>query len=235
MVEAEADAYAALGNWYEGEFDHLIGETRPGGAVGLREFVEVNDGPDNYRRVMLFTLSPVFPAEWRLAAYRSYLPDELPQVLGAWMSHLEAVREGAHRAYLRAWYRYASSRQLAVEWSALRERALGTRGRSNAWAGRAELVDVRERILARPVPEVAPVPYWDAPLPEDGTAPDFGGLVALAREWNYRVPRNQRVRVTDPESFDEFLRGALESEGLADLLGWVRRSCDEGFGLLLDW
>ncbi|XVQ10806.1 hypothetical protein ACQP1W_51340 [Spirillospora sp. CA-255316] len=234
LVEAEAAAYAALGNWYDGEFDHLIGEVGPGDADGLREWVEVDEGADNYRRVRFFSLNPVFPAEWRLAAYRSYLPDELPGVLDAWTAHLERVRAGGHRDYLVAWYRYATSRELALEWAALRERALEARGRTNAWARKAAVAGVRERILGVPVPPVSPVPFWGG-AGEVFPAPEFAEAVALAREWNYRVPRNQRVYVREPKGFEEWLGDGLEDDRLADLLGWVSRACDEGFGLVLDW
>nr|BFE32282.1 hypothetical protein GCM10010200_045330 [Actinomadura rugatobispora] len=235
LVEAEKDAFAALGNWYDGEFDHLVSSAPPGNPEGLREHVDIDDGPDDYRRVMLFSLNPVFPAEWRLAAYRSYLPDELPGALEVWLAHLERVRAGGHRDYLEAWYRYATSRDLSLEWAALREQALEARGRANAWAGRAELVEARERIISVPVPTVSPVPFWEGGPVEAAASPDFAGAVALAREWNYRVPRKQRVHVTQPAGFEEWLGEALASESLADLLGWLRRSCDAEFGLFLDW
>ncbi|MFF5261869.1 hypothetical protein ACFY4C_23270 [Actinomadura viridis] len=239
LADAQAAAFAASGHWYEGEFDHLLTEPGPG-STELTGQVEMDRGPGNVRRVMLVTLNPALPAEWRLAAYRSHLPDELPGLLDGWRSHLDRVRDGAHRPYLRAWYRYATSRRLAQEWSELRARALAARDRTNAWATRPELVEVRERILAVPVPVVSPVPHWgaDPPSPPDPPAPDppgRGAAVALARAWNHRVPRGQRVYVTRPPGFGAYLDEALGSPDLADVLDWMDRARVEGYGLFLDW
>ena len=238
LVRAQAAAFLAGDAWFREEFDHLV--TAPAapadpGWPRLRENVEVESGPDIGRRVAALQLNPAFPAEWRLAAYRSFLPAELPAVVRSWRAHLDRVRQGAHRPYLYAWYRYATTRRLAAEWETLRERAATARERANAWAVRPALIDVRDRILATAPPAVAPAPRWGVPPPADRVVTDVGAAKALAKEWDAQVPEGQKVRMTRVPSYEEFLTAALGDPYTADLLAWMERAAADGQGLLLDW
>lgn len=275
LVHDQAARYAAGGR-LPGDLDHLTAPTPPrtendapdadagGGADGrdpLWDHVEIDPGPDSARRVNAVGLSPVLPAEWRLAAYRTHLPDELPGRLRRWTEHLAAVRDGRHRPYLRAWYAHSTARTLAHEWEPLRQRALTARDNTDAWAARPELVEIRDRVLTEPPPPTPPAPSWPAPTahrPEATDAPDTahgspheadgpygteGGAAArtvdaapyarLAREWNRRVPHGQKVRVTLPPDFEEFLAAAVDDPWLDDCLRWLRAAVRDGHGLLL--
>ncbi|GAA4631534.1 hypothetical protein GCM10023196_061330 [Actinoallomurus vinaceus] len=235
LVEAQATAFAALGNRREGEFDHLLDGPRPGaGSNEIARYVELDSGPDCCRRVHSLVYSPVLPAEWRLAAFRSFLPGELADHLRKWRAHLDEVCGGAHHGYLRAWYRYDVTSQYADAWSLLRELAEQARERTNRWALDPELRAVREEILTIPPPVVPPAPHWgaeDAP----GKGDDEPVPVALAKAWNYRVPRKHRVWLPGPWTFETYVRAAVEDPYLHDVLDWMSRAVDDGHGLLLDY
>ncbi|MEV5751560.1 hypothetical protein AB0L00_27375 [Actinoallomurus sp. NPDC052308] len=238
LVEAQATAFRALGNRRAGEFDHLLGGPPPGsGSNRIARHVQVDSGPDCYRRVGSFVYSPVLPAEWRLAAFRSFLPGELADHLRRWRTHLDEVRGGAHRGYLRAWYHYDVTAQYAEAWSLLRERAEQARERTNRWALAPELQAVREEILAIPAPTVPSAPYWAAEHPP--VPPDLGDdepvPITLAKAWNYRVPRKHRVWLPGPWTFEKYVREAVEDPDLHDTLDWMSRAVDDGHGLLLDY
>lgn len=161
--------------------------------------------------------------------YRNFLPDELGRHVRRWRTHIAEARGGAHAPYLRAWYAYATSRRLAAEWSTLRRLAMDAAGRTNAWATRPALIDVRDRILARPAPAASPAPTWGGTY--DTHSVDAMPYVELAREWNRRVPANQKVYVPKPPPFEEFLNDPSPEE----TLHWMEASAEEGYGLLLDW
>lgn len=235
LVQEQAAAFAAAGHWFADEFDHIDAEAGPA-SCELVHHVEVDSGPDNHRRVSGFVLNPVFPAEWRLVAYRSHLPEELPGRLHLWRSHLGRIRRGAHRDYLHAWYCYVITREIASQWQVLREHAAAARERTNAWATRPAFVPVREQILDLPLPAVPAAPHWGTAVPAATAPPEHGDAMAeFAREWNSRVPSSQKVRIPRPPGFAEFVKTALEDPALADCLDWMDRTAQDGCGLLLDW
>ncbi|MFC6884434.1 MULTISPECIES: hypothetical protein [Actinomadura] len=266
LVHDQAARYAGGGR-LPGDLHHLTAPPPPtahdapgadgaSGADGrdpLWDHVEIDPGPDSARRVNTVGLSPVLPAEWRLAAYRTHLPDELPGRLRRWTEHLAAVRDGRHRPYLRAWYAHSTARTLAHEWEPLRQRALTARGSADEWAARPELVEIRDRVLTEPPPPTPPAPSWPAtpahrpetagtPYGADGSygaegaaarTVDAAPYARLAREWNRRVPHGQKVRVTLPPDFEEFLAAAVDDPWLDDCLRWLRAAVRDGHGLLL--
>jgi hypothetical protein len=147
------------------------------------------------------------------------------------------VRNGGHRGYLRAWYPYDTTSQYAQAWSLLREMAEQARERTNGWALDPELRAVREEILTIPAPIAPPAPLWDSehPLSPPAQDDDEPGPVALAKAWNYRVPRKHRVWLPGPWTFEKFVQEAVEDPNLHDILDWMSRAVDEGYGLLLDY
>ncbi|QKW37627.1 hypothetical protein HUT06_29445 [Actinomadura sp. NAK00032] len=227
-VRAQRAAFAASGSWFPDEFGHLD-MPEPADGPDITGLVDVDTGAGNSHRVNALVLTPLLPAEWRFAMYRSFPPDELASHLRRWRTHVEEVRDGGHRPYLRAWHAYSTGRRLTDEWASLRQRALNAVSRTNAWAVRPELVDVRERILSRPVPTVSPAPRWGAACAARHI--DAAPYAGLAREWNRRVPANQKVHVTQPPSFSEF----LDDDSPDETLRWMEEAAEEGYGLLLDW
>ncbi|MCP2336207.1 hypothetical protein [Actinomadura rupiterrae] len=186
-------------------------------------------------RVNPVVLHPLLPAEWRLDAYRGFLPAQAAIAVRSWRAHLDEVRAGQHDDYLRAWHSYRTRWEFAGDWSELRERAAAARSRTNAWALRPALVETREQILATPVPAVPAAPLWGAlppvPVSLDGLPP----LLELAKAWNAAVPGSQKRRVTKPMTFEEFVQRGLDDQWFAECLNWMQQSAAEGYMLLLDW
>jgi hypothetical protein len=239
LIRQQAVAFRASGSLWD-DFGHLTGEAaeRVAGAHGppLSAYVQVDADAGNSRRVAGIVLNPIFPAEWRLAACRSFLPAELPSQLRQWETHVDEVRAGGHRDYLYAWYCYEVARQLAQQWQPLRELASAARDRRNSWAVRPELISVREEVLALPPPATPPAPAWGAAV-ASVIPPDEDGArrLALAREWNRRVPSGQKVLLSRIPDFGQYLANALDSPWHANCLTWIHRAAEQGYGLLLDW
>lgn len=229
-VRAQRAAFVASRCWFPDEFGHL---DAPESADGpdITALVDVDTGPGNAHRVNALVLTPLLPAEWRFTMYRSFHPDELAPHVRQWRAHINEVRNGGHRPYLRAWHTYSTGRRLADEWSSLRQRASDAVARTNAWAVRPELVDVREHILSLPHPTASPAPRWADECQPTATAIDAAPYVRLARDWNRRVPANQKVHVTQPPSFSDFLNDASPDE----TFNWMEEAAEEGHGLLLNW
>ncbi|MEW2359504.1 hypothetical protein [Spirillospora sp. NPDC029432] len=230
-VRAEAAEFAASGHWIAEEFDHLpaarhadphagerAGERRPRVAA----LVDADTRPGAVHRIVSLALTPLLPAEWRFAAHRTHLPHELPARAAAWRAHIDQVRTGAHRPYLRAWHAYGTARRLADDWETLRALALAARERGNAWARRPELVDVRERILAHPVPPVPPQPAWNGP-PEPGAGlPDRPAAPVPSQPGTDGPPPPDTGLPPDTDlSPDGLLAGGAAAAGLAR--EWNRR------------
>src|SRR5262245_48569098 len=53
-----------------------------------------------WHSVRAITDNELFPMEWHLQAYRSFLPDQLPAQFELWQGVVNAVREGAYSGYL---------------------------------------------------------------------------------------------------------------------------------------
>lgn len=189
-IRVQAAQFVASGCWFSDEFGHIARPAPPTSGPRITEMVHVNDRPGNTHRVNALVLTPLLPAEWRFAMYRSFLPEDLARHISRWRAHMDEVRAGGHRGYLQAWYAYTMSQRIAEEWTTLRRLATTARTRTNAWAVRPALVEVRERITAMAEPTVSPPPRWGRshdPYPIDATP-----FVELAREWNRRVPPTRR-------------------------------------------
>ena len=237
LIERQAAEFMASMSVREDEFEHL---GLPAAAVvqdsgSLAGHVDVDEGPDNMRRVGFVTRCQILPAEWRCAAFRSYLPDQLAIALRIWGSHLDQVRAGAHRDYFYAWYRYSTEREFTLRWQVLQERALAARDRDTNWARRPALVDIRERILAVPGLSPSPAPHWGQDCAVSDDDGSYDASVALVREWNRMVPQNQKVTARRRPDFTEFMASQLDNSWLREGFAWLRRAADDGHGLLLDW
>ncbi|GAA1524030.1 hypothetical protein GCM10009678_01550 [Actinomadura kijaniata] len=229
-VAAQAAWYRERGAVDPEEFGHLPAPVAPQGAPELDDLVEAC-GQDAYR-VQVLVLNQAFPPEWRSADHRSHLPDELAVRVRRWRRHREEVAAGGHREFLRAWHDHRTARETARAWGRLRELAEAAGERTNHWARRPELVELRERILAATPPVVPAAPRWGA-VPSDDPGEDRSPFVAMVREWNRRVPGGQKVRVLLPAPLEQELAEAVGCDWLAEFLDWAQRAADEGRGLLL--
>lgn len=184
-------------------------------------------------RASTFTQNHVFPSEWREQARRTFLPDELPKYVEQWNNHLREIRQGYHIGYLLDWYLSEQSYLLLNIWMQLTRAASEAHERTNSWALHLKETDILERILDEKVkPDTFAQPQWkSAELHK--TNVDYGAddryvyvqmktneLKTLIREWNRRVPSNQKVQLHRYD-FEEFLSWA-ESGDLDELMDWLQ-------------
>ncbi|WP_406300596.1 hypothetical protein OG948_43360 (plasmid) [Embleya sp. NBC_00888] len=88
------------------------------------------------------------------------------------------------------------------------------------------MVAVRERILAAPGASPAPPPATTGGFDEE--------YVALAREWNRRVPAGAKVYPTRPSTFERFVGSAPECFEPWDPTAWIERCRADGCALFPD-
>jgi hypothetical protein len=112
------------------------------------------------RRVIYMTAQEAFPAEWRLDAYRSYMPEEIPAILEEWESYLQAVRQGHYRAYLLETYLWHESRNAHDYWAEMQAAVKMAEEKDDGWAKHIISSELPEQIRAFPEPVTYSLPRW---------------------------------------------------------------------------
>lgn len=207
----------------------------------LRDCLEIYT--DTIFRVYPITHSIIFPPEWRLAALRTFLPEELPSQLSDWYDYLVAINEGFYRPYLFQLYLYEISIDLFTHWKYLRETAEFTLEKTNAWARRREFVEVRQEILELPQPHIYPSPLWSYFRTLNHSIDyandiDYCGIlsfsetvVKLTRAFDSKVKGSWKIRWYDPvPTFEQFLEGAND-DWIQQFMAWTFRCTLEHKGL----
>ncbi len=191
-------------------------------------------------RVYPITHNTIFPPQWRLAAYRTLLPDELGPGVEAWVRWLSAVSEGEHRTYLSRLHAHETTKRLYVLWRDLREDAVALRPEDTARRRRPVLTAMRGRVLGRPAPEIAPAPMGPTPADVGGPPDDrwlmgqVTELLSVIREWA-EAADDEAWRggyEADFPDFDGFLAQARDPWRL-DFLRWAEACRSLGMGLFL--
>jgi hypothetical protein len=198
------------------------------------------DGDDGSRSTGVVTKNPLLPAEWRYAAHRSFLPDQIPPVIATWRRYLEEVRAGGHRDYLRAWQRYEYDVYFAFLWKDFREVALKATGWTDACAREPEFVRLRDHILARPFAIASPAPYWGRPCVPPGPDSYREYADALKMAWTWIDSIQRQVIILNfgfgpLQPFEEWVQHYLDQDYLWDCLSWLERIAADGYGVILDW
>ncbi|SEU33579.1 hypothetical protein SAMN05421811_111204 [Nonomuraea wenchangensis] len=189
---------------------------------------------DNPHRVFVIGINPIFPPEWRNAAWATLLPDELAEWSVRWRHWHAETTAGGFRHYhdrLRTW---ETSRLLAEAQADLLATARATEDRTNAWTRKPAFIEARRHVLALPPPPVVPAP---GPPPraagDDRATP--GQQERQEAVTRHRVPLDQAALEfsrTVPSAFKRSLPSLpiLEVEEFFDWLDPVVRA---GQGLYL--
>ena len=206
------------------------------------------DYPDleSCRRTCFITRNSLFPPQWQMRAYRSYLPDELPTHLARWSQWAAEIREGKHRGYLFELWRYETSLFLRHHWETLQGNATASLEKSTAWARKSKFLAARDSVLNLDCPELRTVPAFEPtehsyPTPVPATAlgeidQQVRDLVSATRRWDSTVKGERKVRYYESyyPSFEAYL-DEVNDDSLLDGIAWVERCCELGFGLFLDY
>jgi hypothetical protein len=228
------------------ELQHLDGDTAPDDpAIRLAEIT----------RVYVVTHNPVFPPEWRRAAYATILPAELADRLHHWSEYIGAVRRGEYRGYLYELFLALSRRELSHRdaMEELRSALAESFERTNAWTQKEKFLKVREQLLADPMLSTTDahpldrvkLPGFDPARRDEPLDPStFDAHESLAaahrqaadlvRSWNRCVPHSRQLPVPRLlyRDFDAFL--AVSDDGWLDaFFAWCRHLTEQGEGLLL--
>lgn len=181
----------------------------------------------------------IFPGEWRLESYRSFLPEELPVYLDKWVTYLREVEEGKYRGYLLEWYLYAMSSQMELFWTYLREKVIFSGDKS--WSKSIRGTRLPAQILdPNLVPPTYSIPYWadweKDTRPIDVQA-DFRYLNLLQlnehqqklnEEWNHLAPPDWKNDLAF-WTFDDYF-GKYNYTYWRDFVAWTRQAIDDGMG-----
>lgn len=201
--------------------------------------------PEN-RPVAIGTLD-IVPAEWRINVFSSYFAEELGIHLSHWQSHLEALQQGQHRAYLLEWYLYTESHNAYQFWQALQEVTADVSNHNTAWAKHLAATPLLDTIQALPDPIRYPLPRWDewsdlafdSDFEQDDRYQALQDIIKNLHRvrtiWNRLVPLQHQLP-TDMVPFTT--RTAAQYLGqidtLAQELTWLQTCVDEGYGLLFE-
>jgi hypothetical protein len=199
------------------------------------------DGGWPSHRVAVIGDNPLFPPEWRQAAWSTLLPDRLPAWSARWRRWYDAVMAGQFRHYVHRLRTWEASRELARAQTALIGAARATEGRTNAWTRKATFLRARQLVFALPAPPVVPAPGPPVDNPGDDRAtPDqaahmeavtehFALLEQATRTFSRTVPgpfkRNPRWSpvVTEP----------VPDTWLEEFFAWLDPVVRSGRGLYL--
>ncbi|WP_346101657.1 hypothetical protein [Nonomuraea maheshkhaliensis] len=109
-------------------------------------------------RVNVIGANPIFPPEWREAAWATLLPDELAEWAVRWRRWYDETSAGGFRHYRERLRTWDTSRLLAETQEDLLATARATLDRTNAWTRKPAFVEARHGVFALPNPPTAPAP-----------------------------------------------------------------------------
>ena len=244
--------------------EHLHGERYVTASKALREllaFPEWNDEEHCAKdfpelipcmRVYRITYNPVFPPLWRMRAYQTIFPDQLPIQIAKWKEWTEQVTAGEHMDYVRRLHMFHDTDFARYHWGWLRGNACAYDGKE----GDATFDQIRREIIMLPEPGVSSVPVdasdrkWferdvvDAEKDEQiypKVLSEIRQLIELTRAWNRHVPKKS-WRVTkfgyDGDyyaSLDDFKKKTIEDGSLREFYDWADKCVEHGFGFFLDY
>ncbi|MGW4965361.1 hypothetical protein ACWEPL_49750 [Nonomuraea sp. NPDC004186] len=116
------------------------------------------DGAWPSHRVAVIGHNPLFPPEWRQAAWSTLLPEELRVWSARWRHWYDSVMAGQYRHYLHRLRTWEESQELAQAQAELVAAAGAAESRTNAWTGRPDFRRARDLVSALPPPPLIPAP-----------------------------------------------------------------------------
>lgn len=199
------------------------------------------------RRNYAIARNPIFPQRWRVAANRTFLPDQLAEQPTIWETWIDEVVAGQHQAYLLQQYLHETTTDLNNYAQQLKRTAEASLTATGNWAKKPELIATRQQILSFQPPEIQPAPIFPWPEPDrteiptdhpalQATQANIGELVELTRNWDRRVSGSRKLRYYEDyyATFPQYLEAA-NSADLSEFLGWLKRCSSRGMGVFLQF
>ena len=199
-------------------------------------------------RVTVIGNNLIFPAEWRIDAFRTIAPWELAELVARWKQHDAEVQNGKHRAYLFEWFLYESTLRLARGYGELIALATSTESEDSRWTNNPNLIEVREQIKSLAIPDLVDAPIWEDWKDRSDESPrvksDARNLELLAKfeqleDLNGRWNRFGRHRMQPLSSYLDFDWSSADysktsQDWLQEFFGWVDPLVKQGYGLYRD-
>jgi hypothetical protein len=257
LIESQAHAFQEYG---QGLVPDLAPFTPDHDERALRRYAETVEAIDEQvvidegaspgcMSMSIIGRNPIFPYLWRIEAYRTFLPEQVPAALKKWKIYIEAVRAGQYTAYLLDWHLYAQSRRAFDFWSELHHTAQQLLAGEN-WTSYLKSDEVPRLVLQFPSFSTYPPPVFDdtkGTQTVDWQHDDrylellatYKRLHELRHAWNHNAKRQdlkfQRGDYpfwTGEEHFDQFIGEAYHHQ-IDDLFDWLQSCIDDGEGLYL--
>ncbi|MFI6737057.1 hypothetical protein ACIBI9_29375 [Nonomuraea sp. NPDC050451] len=199
------------------------------------------DGAWPSHRVAVIGHNPLFPPEWRQAAWSTLLPDELQAWSARWQHWYDSVMAGRYRHYLHRLRTWEMSQELAQAQAELVTAARATESRTNAWTRRPDFRRARDLVSAPPppplIPAPGPPPHTDAEdretsgqaACEETVARHRAVLERAAREFSRTVPSRFKRNPRWSPGVEEL----LPDTWLEEFFAWLDPVVRSGRGLYL--
>lgn len=213
----------------------------------LLEFPPHDPDLDLGRRNYAIARNRIFPPCWQVAANRTFLPQALADQLVVWKTWLAEVAAGKHQTYLLQQYLYETTTDLDAYSRELKEAAQTSLTVTAAWAGKPDLVALREQIFAYQAPPIHPAPNFPWPERRNAEVPldhspllaiqqKLDELVGLTRNWDRRVKGSRKLGYYQNYycTFAEYVDQAT-SPDLQEELDWLTACSDRAMGVFLDY
>ncbi|PQO27868.1 hypothetical protein [Blastopirellula marina] len=252
-VEREYEAFLKNAGWVHFDLWPLMGldpwcslEEHDVPSKGFR-LADLLLFKQNSHRVSAVTGWEVLPLEWRLEAYRTILPGQLPAQFQQWSRFRAEVVAGRHRPYLERLFWYLRTIKLGSCLQAASELAAKSRTATASWTDRPEVIAARDNLLNLSVLPVPTPPRWDCATSAEDSLDQFGQELQqktahfqeAATQWNTAVKRgNWRIdlRWNVPEfDFEVWIQQNTEPGIFFDsFVEWVEPYLTQGYGLYRD-
>lgn len=99
-------------------------------------------------RVYVITYNPLFPLEWRLEAYASFLPKQFSSRLKKWCDYIDDIKVGRYQGYLYDLFSYINYQNCDLQETVkeLRQNIQDSYYRSNEWVKKDKFLEMREKL-----------------------------------------------------------------------------------------
>jgi hypothetical protein len=252
LATDEARRFRASRDWIDFDLHSLVDDSDLPPAPPPREDASIGPLGDlllfksTSHRVNVITGDDLFPLEWRLDAYRTILPWELPEQLERWRTYREEVARGKHRGYLLDLLNYVRRRALA---DFFREQLTGmiqlSAGSTSHWATQPALVVLREKLITCSPPVVPTPPAWSQRLEHepntdclDRLLAEFARVKGFVQAWNDTVKRGNRKISFWPDDpalgLEAWVAEHLGIPWFGSFFAWVKPWVERGYGLYRD-
>lgn len=239
----ERDEWYPYLNWSKDERDRLQKEAKNSAELSDSLVFKFDS-----HRVTVIGNNVTFPVEWRMDAFRTIPPWELPDMVDKWKTHWNQVIEGKHRGYLFEWFLYELLLKLRNTHIDLIDLTRAIETEDANWTKSEQLADVRDQVYSLLVPDLLPPPIWSNWQNKSDYSvqhfsdPRYLNLTTqfeifeeVHEKWN-RFGRSRTQRLSTYLEFDwlKYEQGIVDNEWPQEFFDWVQPYIDRGFGLYRD-